>query len=277
MTELDKVVEALDRYCEIEGAEDWDNVGLLVCPLRPAPVTRVLLCVDCTMAVIDEAAAQGAQLVVAYHPVIFSGWKRITPAAGTKQRVVCAALAANVAVYCPHSSLDVKRGGVTDWLAQRLAGSDADVTRPHDTDSSVSGAIRVLDVRPGAPGLTPAEVSRRLHSAVGEGGYVRAARALGDAAAQERPARRLAVCVGSGGSALGGVRGADALVTGEMSHHAVLECVERGVHVFLSEHTATERGFLADVLRPELEALLRPLGIEQVLVAKSENEILRLL
>lgn len=273
--ELEEVVKKLDEYCEIGGAESWDNVGMLVEPLDAGRVTRVLLCVDCTERVVREAARRGAQLVVAYHPVIFSGLKRLAPAAGPRARVVCAALGAGVAVYSPHSALDVKRGGVCDWLARALAtpaalaAGTARVVRPCDTAPALSGALRVVEVAPEAPGIAPAELAERLRAATQ--GHVRGALALAD---PERPVRRVAICVGSGGDALGAVPGADTLVTGEMSHHTVLAHVEAGRHVLLSEHTATERGFLADVLRPDLAALLP--GIE-VDIAEDEGEIIKLL
>lgn len=273
--ELDALVKQLDAYCEIGGAEAWDNVGMLVQPLGLERVTRVLLCIDCTEPVVREAVRRGAQLIVAYHPVIFSGMKRITPAAGTKQRVVCAALGAGVAVYSPHSALDVKRGGVSDWLARALAtpaalaAGTARIVRPSDTAGDLSGALRVVEVADGAPALAPETVAARLRAATG--GHVRGALALADPA---RPVRRLALCVGSGGDALGAVRDADAYVTGEMSHHTVLAHVEAGRHVFLSEHTATERGFLADVLRPDLAALLPGVTVD---IASDESEILRIL
>ena len=123
--ELDALVKALDEFCEIGGAEGWDNVGMLVQPVSLERVSRILLCVDCTEPVVREAKRLGAQLIIAYHPVIFSGWKRITPTSGTKQRVVCLALESGIAIYCPHSSLDVKRGGVSDWLAECIATKDA--------------------------------------------------------------------------------------------------------------------------------------------------------
>jgi len=278
--ELNALVKKLDEYCEIGGAEGWDNVGMLVQPVSLKEVSRILLCVDCTEKVVLEAKRCGAQLIIAYHPVIFSGMKRITPSAGTKQRVVCLALESGIAVYCPHSSLDVKRGGVSDWLANALATEDSlkastvTVTRPHDTNEAISGAVRVVEVAADAPALAPSVVAERLRSAVGEGGYVRGALALSE---PQKPIRRIALCVGSGGDAFTSLHDIDAFVTGEMSHHVVLAHVEAGRHVFLSEHTATERGFLDAILRPELTALLSSNGITSIDIAEDEGEILRLI
>ena len=69
----------------------------------------------------------------------------------------------------------------------------------------------------------------------------------------------------------------DAFITVEMSHHVVLAHVEAGKHVFLSEHTATERGFFAAVFCPALIKLLTPHGITSVEISQDEGEILRLI
>lgn len=65
----------------------------------------------------------------------------------------------------------------------------------------------------------------------------------------------IAICAGSGGSTLANVS-ADVYLTGEMSHHEVLEAVSKGSSVILCEHTNTERGYLSEVLKPKLLQLL---------------------
>lgn len=65
----------------------------------------------------------------------------------------------------------------------------------------------------------------------------------------------IAICAGSGGSVLKGVK-ADMYLTGEMSHHDVLDAVSNGIHVVLGEHSNTERGFLKDVFSSILSVML---------------------
>jgi dinuclear metal center YbgI/SA1388 family protein len=112
-------------------AASWDNVGLLVGD-PAAEVTRVLLTIDCTRAVLAEATRGGFQAVVSYHPPIFEAQKRFL--AGT---VAYDAARAGVAVYSPHTALDVAVGGTNDVLADALAmGEDRAPLRPvepHDT------------------------------------------------------------------------------------------------------------------------------------------------
>lgn len=78
-----------------------------------------------------------------------------------------------------------------------------------------------------------------------------------------------AACAGSGGSVLAGVQ-ADLLLTGEMSHHQVLEAVGRGSAVILCEHTNTERGFLQGAYKELLEHVLD--GKVQVSIAAADRD-----
>ncbi len=104
-------------------AESWDPVGLHVGG-DDWPVSRALLCIDLTDAVVDEAVAQDCGLVVAYHPPIFKGLPRLTEHDWAQRRVLRAARA-GVAVYAPHTALDAVRGGVCDWLCAACGLGDA--------------------------------------------------------------------------------------------------------------------------------------------------------
>jgi len=111
---LSDLVCALDDLAPLRNAEAWDNVGLLVGDPAQS-VSRVMLTIDYTDAVAEEAKAAGCDAVVAYHPVIFEAMKRVTAPS-----VVFDALRRGVAVYSPHTALDVVAGGTNDMLADVL-------------------------------------------------------------------------------------------------------------------------------------------------------------
>lgn len=244
---LTAVVAVLDRFAPLHLAESWDNVGLLLEPTaadrRPAVVRTILLTNDLTEAVLGEATAADvrADLIVSYHPPIFKPLTRITQRTW-KERVVAGCLGAGVALYSPHTAWDAQRGGVNDWLA-RFAGAADEVTglrpvQPHATDAQL-GAGRALELRrPVAIG----ELLARFKAHIGLAGVNVA---LGRGQTLETRVRRVAVCAGSGASVL---RGCDAelLVTGEMSHHDVLDAVHAGSAVFACNHSNSERGFLRE-------------------------------
>ena len=75
MTTTHQIYEAMQRIAPLELAESWDNPGLLVdCG---GPVEKVLVTLDITPEVVEEAAAKGCSLIVAHHPVIFSPLKKL--------------------------------------------------------------------------------------------------------------------------------------------------------------------------------------------------------
>ncbi len=116
----------LDGIAPLRFAAPWDNVGLLVGD-PGADVRRVLLTIDCTRAVLEEAVGGAYGLVVAYHPPIFDGQKRFL--AGS---VAHDAARAGVAVFSPHTALDVAAGGTNDVLADALGMVDRRPLRAAD-------------------------------------------------------------------------------------------------------------------------------------------------
>ncbi len=101
-------------------AAEWDNVGLLIGD-RSATVKRVLLTIDLTEAVLREAVQARAEMVMAYHPVIFKPLSRLTAADAPG---AYAAARAGLAVYSMHTALDAVAGGTNDVLAEVLGLCD---------------------------------------------------------------------------------------------------------------------------------------------------------
>ena len=116
MIELARAVEVLEDIAPTASAEDWDNVGLLVGDPKQQ-VNRALLVIDYTPPVASEAQEEGCDLVIAYHPPIFSGLKRIT---ATGENGIYETIRRGIAIYSPHTALDVADGGTNDMLADAL-------------------------------------------------------------------------------------------------------------------------------------------------------------
>ena len=111
-----EIVRALESLAPSRLAADWDNVGLQVGDIG-AQANKVLLCVDVTEAVLAEAAAAKAEMILAYHPVIFKPIRRVT---GTEGAVAYQAARRGIAVYALHTALDAVEGGTDDVLADVL-------------------------------------------------------------------------------------------------------------------------------------------------------------
>lgn len=137
MPTVAEVAAALERRYPLHLAEDWDRVGLVVGD-PDAEVTGVLTTVDVTDAVIAEAMAVGADLIVAHHPLLLRGISTVR-ADQPKGRRVLALAGAGIACYAAHTNADSAPGGVCDALAARLGLVDliALDARPEDLDKLV--------------------------------------------------------------------------------------------------------------------------------------------
>ena len=116
---LAEVVALLERLAPLGLSEEWDNTGLLLEPIGAAarPIERVFLCIDLSEVVLDEALERGADLLIAYHPPLFRGLKRLR-ARSSEERLLLRTLDAGLCVYSPHTALDAAVDGVNDWLAR---------------------------------------------------------------------------------------------------------------------------------------------------------------
>ena len=83
---IKQVLEALERFAPLPLQESWDNAGLQI-GLTEAEVSGVLLCLDVTEAIVDEAVAKGCNLVVSHHPLLFRGLKQVTDANDVQRTV----------------------------------------------------------------------------------------------------------------------------------------------------------------------------------------------
>jgi dinuclear metal center YbgI/SA1388 family protein len=111
---LDALLPVLEEIAPVRYAADWDNVGLLAGD-PSQPIHKVLLTIDYTTAVADEARREGCDVVFAYHPPVFRPVKRVV--AGS---LLYDAIRRGVALYSPHTALDVAEGGTNDMLADAL-------------------------------------------------------------------------------------------------------------------------------------------------------------
>lgn len=116
---LKDLIRFLEAVAPPSYQESYDNAGLIV-GQRDMEVSGVITCLDSTEAVIDEAIAKGCNLVVAHHPIVFKGLKRLN-GSNYVERVVIKAIQHNIAIYAIHTNLDnVYNNGVNAKIAERL-------------------------------------------------------------------------------------------------------------------------------------------------------------
>ena len=123
-----EITTIIEEFAPLGYQESYDNAGLII----GAPTNRVhgiLLTVDVTPEVIDEALSVGANLIIAHHPLIFKGIKRLTGANTTEQTAI-KAIQHDIAVYCSHTNLDMVWDGVSAIAAQKIGLTDIEILAP---------------------------------------------------------------------------------------------------------------------------------------------------
>ncbi len=259
---LSDVTALLDGWYDPAWAEDWDAVGL-VCGDPDQPVGRVLFAVDPAPAVVDEALAWGADLVVCPHPLLLSpvhGVAATTP----KGRVVHRLQRAGTALLTAHTNADVPADGVNESLARAVGILDPQVVVASD------GAPAAYDVEEAAPG---ADRGTRGHGRIGRlaepttlrdfaarvsavlPATAHGVRVAGD---PDRRVQTVVVGSGSGDFMLDTVRGTDADVylTSDLRHHRAGEFLEHdGPALVDVAHWAAEWTWLPVVERKLLDAV----------------------
>ena len=112
------IIVLLEEMAPLAYAEDFDNVGLLVGNANNE-ATGVLVCHDALENVIDEAIAKNCNLVVCFHPILFSGIKKIT-GKNYVERTVIKAIKNDIAIYAVHTALDNHKNGVNKMFCDAL-------------------------------------------------------------------------------------------------------------------------------------------------------------
>jgi dinuclear metal center YbgI/SA1388 family protein len=118
MATVGEVMTALEAFAPPAYQENYDNAGLITGD-KNWQVTGIMCCLDSTEAVLDEAISRGCNMVVAHHPIVFSGIKKITGKNYT-ERVIIKAIKHDIAIYAAHTNIDNVRMGVNEKIAQKL-------------------------------------------------------------------------------------------------------------------------------------------------------------
>jgi dinuclear metal center YbgI/SA1388 family protein len=115
---IEEVISYLEQWAPPILQESYDNSGLLV-GNQQSEITNVLVSLDCTEDIVEEAIAKNCNLIVSHHPIVFNGLKRFT-GEDYVQRTVIKAIQNNIALYAIHTNLDNTLEGVNGEIARRL-------------------------------------------------------------------------------------------------------------------------------------------------------------
>ena len=227
---IQEFTAAMERIAPKELALEFDNSGLLIEPDH-AEINRVLVALDCTKAVADEAVAWGADLVLTHHPLFFHPVKRLAysdPATAA----ACVLVRNGIGLFAAHTNLDAAHGGVNDTLCALLGIREA---IPFDEGVGRVGTLKEKETLQ----TFVKRAETMLHARVAVSG------------APERMISRVAVMGGSGGSSvtLAAMQGADLLLTGELKHSDALDAQMLGLSLIVAGHYETETVVLEPLMK----------------------------
>lgn len=221
------VMGKMEQWCPSSLACSWDNSGLQV-GSKNQTVTHILVALDVTRAVVEEAASLGAEMIVTHHPLIFGGLQNLC-LENYPQAVVAALLQGGVTHFAAHTNLDMAAGGVNHTLAAVLGLKGV---APLAAEGDMDGLGRI--------GTLPSEMSfAQLELLVKEKlglDYLKVV-------PTEKEIRSVAVCGGSGMDLLVAAKeaGADCLISAEGKHHQALMAQQLGIGLIDAGHFHTER------------------------------------
>ncbi len=211
MAKLREIIAALERLAPLKLQDEWDNSGLQV-GFPDAEISRVLVCLDITEAVVEEAVAKKCNLIVSHHPLLFKALRQVSDAT-YQQRCVVRALASGVSIYSAHTSLDNAPGGVNHKIASMLGLQGLRWLSPLEGEDAGSGLVGELP-QPERDADFFARVKRTF-----------GVQCLRHSAPDGRMVRRVALCGGAGAFLLrDAIRaGADCFLSGEFHYHDYFE------------------------------------------------------
>lgn len=197
-----QVAEIIEDFAPLCLQESWDNAGFCI-GSPDTEVKGIMVGFDCTPSLIEEAAANGCNMIVTHHPLIFRGVKKIDPGTFLGSAIV-SAVKLDMVVYAAHTNADKAADGVSFIMAEKLG-----LTGIEPLGEDGLGAIGTL------PEAMDCKAFIEMVKKTFNLSVVRCSKPLG------KPVSRVAMCGGSGGSLIdeAEAKGADAYLCGDISYH----------------------------------------------------------
>lgn len=252
--ECKKVIEILEKQSPKSYACDWDNVGLLV-GREDKEIQKIYIALDATDEAIEEAIANGADMLLTHHPMIFKEVKRVTQEDFIGRRII-RLIQNDISYYAMHTNFDVM--GMADLAADYLGISDTrvlEITSVSETGEEGIGRYGSLKKE-----MTVRECCEEVKQAFS----LENVKVFGNL---ERKVKTAAISPGSGRSVISNAlqAGVDVLITGDIDHHEGIDAVAQKLTVIDAGHYGVEHIFIPYMEQylkreaKELEIAVQPL------------------
>lgn len=224
MMVVKNIIDSLEIYAPVELAEAWDHVGLMVGDSTQA-VSKVLLALDVTQAVAEEAVAKGCEMIVSHHPFLFHSLQSIDLNTA-KGKTIAYLLRHGITVYSAHTNLDYAKQGVNDSL------------RMMTEYAAKGGKVSLQEFAQ--------NMKKALHAPV--------VKIYAPQQKLQEPTGNVVVACGAFDGDFSKIQDAKAgvLVTGEIKYNQAVDLMEQGVCVVEAGHYDTEK-----IVLPRLQSYLQ--------------------
>ena len=200
------IINVIEEFAPSSIQEGWDNSGLCI-GSPDDEVTSILLALDCTPELIDEAVECGADMIVTHHPLIFSGLKKIS-SDDLVGRAVIKAIKNGISIYAAHTNADKVLSGVSGAMARRLGLENVSIL----ADEGDGTGLGVVGTLPHP--LTSRQALELVKERFG-------LKVVKSSKPVEGPVTKVAMCGGSGASLIKAAQkaGAQLYISGDISYH----------------------------------------------------------
>ena len=257
---LEDIMNFLEKKYNPELAEKWDNSGLII-GRKESNISAVMICLDITIDVIEQAAANRAELIISHHPLIFSEIKRITNDTLLGEKILKLA-ERNIAVYSMHTNVDSAVHGLNDYILEKLSLNGEKSVWLENESYPESGLGRILK-------LKKEESLHNIIKKIKERLDLKKIRIAGN---ENKKIKKIAVLTGAGGSLISEIdKTVDLYITGDLKHHETLDALEKGLTLIDLGHYESENIF-SELIKKDLEEFFNG----KIMQAK-ENQVFKII
>lgn len=230
MKRVKDIIETMEDFAPVNLKEDFDNVGLMVGD-KEKEVKRILLSLDCTLEVIEEAKEKDVDLIITHHPLIFRRPSSITTDTLVGKKII-ELIKNDISLYSSHTNLDSASGGLNETIVNILGYDSKELIESNkNARNSNEGLGRII----------------RLDKAIALDDLVKLVKeklnieGLKVVKASEE-VKNIAVINGSGSSFfdIAYEKGADCIITGDTTYHFASDYKEMGVSIIDTGHFLSE-------------------------------------
>ncbi|MGM0378563.1 MAG: Nif3-like dinuclear metal center hexameric protein [Bacillota bacterium] len=253
-----KIANLLQEIAPIDLAEDWDNVGFQVGNIN-LEIDRVLIALEVTPEVIEEAKQKNIDLIITHHPLIFSDLKNITSDDNISKMVIDL-IKSNIHLYVSHTNMDIAEKGLNNYLANLLDLKRINQLSDENNELGL-GIVGYLD----SP-LKLDKLSQKMKKVLNID-------TLKIVKANDKKIRKVGICTGAGSDLISKMKknGCRCFITGDIKYHEAQMAKMIDLNIIDATHFHTEKIFI-DFISEYLNKRIMEKGYD-VKIIKSEIDI----